>query len=163
MKKTIPLLLACLLIFTAGCSVKEYTPEIPLAFKQRASVSSGDFLYDCEICRNEGMVTVTVLSTSAQGMVMMYDGSALSLEYEGYVHSVDPSSAGLSNTAVLIYEMLACIEQGDASAVKTDRGYRYHGVSSLGEFELLQNKDNSFCSLCVRSVNMNIIFEADAE
>ena len=44
----------------SSCSVKINTPEVPKAFTQNAVVTSGDFSYECEICKKEGSVSITV-------------------------------------------------------------------------------------------------------
>lgn len=109
LKRLVPTLLALLLLLS-GCQVKNYTPELPSAFTQKATVTSGDFSFECEICRNSDDVRVTVMSTQAKGMVMTYDGEQLEFVYGGYAHSVNGDGFERVNTAVVIYETMEYLE-----------------------------------------------------
>ena len=91
MKKIIPLSLILLLLFS-GCNIKNYTPEIPVTLEQNVKVTSGDFSYDCVICKTESAVSVTVDSTAAKGLVMEYDGKTLSFSFAGFSYEVDGSN-----------------------------------------------------------------------
>ena len=156
MKRIIPFVLI-LFLFT-GCEIKEYTPEIPLAFTQKAKVTSGGFSFDCEICKTEENVIVTVLSTSASGMVMTYNGSELVFVYENYSHSVEGSSFEPSNAAIIVYEVFDSIISTTATGRKIDGGYQYDGKITIGDFIMLQNDDNSLKSITIRSAGINIEF-----
>lgn len=157
MKKIIPILLIMLVL--AGCKVKEYTPEIPSTFTQRAVVSSGDFSFDCEICKNINDVTVTVLNTNANGMTMKYDGKNVVFNYEGYSHTVSPSGVENTNTAIVIYEVFDCLlNNTQTGALKIDGGYEYKGKVSAGDFILIQNDDNSINKISVPASDFQIEF-----
>ena len=82
MKKIISLLLVSLFIFTfSSCTIKINTPEIPQSFNQNAVVTSGDFSFECEICKNEEIVSVKVKNTNALGLIMIYDGNTVNFKY----------------------------------------------------------------------------------
>lgn len=157
MKRLIPIFLI-MLLFT-GCEVKEYTPEIPAAFTQRAKVMSGDFVFECEICKTEDKVITTVSNTSASGMVMTYDGSALNFYYGDYSYDIDGSGFERSNISIVIYEAfdsLASLSQPNAK--KIENGYQYYGKASLGDFILVQNENNTLRSLSIKGANLEIEF-----
>lgn len=157
LKRIIPVLLI-LLLFTS-CEVKEYTPEIPVAFTQRVKVMSGDFVFECEICKTEKDVKAIVSSTAAYGMVMTYDGSVLNFNYGDYSYDIDGKGFERSNISIVIYEVfesLASLSQPNVK--KIENGYQYYGKTSLGDFVLLQNEDNTLRSLSIKSANLEIEF-----
>ncbi len=157
MKKVIPILLI-MLLFT-GCEVKEYTPEIPDAFTQRAKVMSGDFSFECEICKTEDQVITTVSSTSAQGMVMTYDGEILNFNYGEYAYDIDGNGFERSNVSIVIYEAFDnLISLSQPNVKKIEGGYQYYGKTSLGDFVLIQNDNNTLRSLTIKSANLQIDF-----
>lgn len=85
MKKIISFLLVSLFIFTfSSCTIKINTPEIPQSFNQNAVVTSGDFSFECEICKNEEIVSVKVKNTNALGLIMIYDGNTVNFKYDEY-------------------------------------------------------------------------------
>ena len=93
-------ILLIMLLFT-GCEVKEYTPEIPMSFTQKAKVMSGDFSFECEICKTENEVKTTVSSTAASGMVMTYDGEVLNFNYREYSYDIDGAGFERSNISIV--------------------------------------------------------------
>lgn len=157
MKKLIPFFLI-LFLFT-GCEVKEYTPEIPLTFTQKAVVTSGDFSFECEICKTQESVAVNVLSTEASGMTMTYNGDTLLFDYSDYSYSVDGKSFEPRNVAIVIYEVFDTVDT--AQAKKTEGGYQYQGKITLGDFTLNQNDDNSLASIVIRNAEMVIEFKTN--
>lgn len=158
MKKIIPLSLIILLIFS-GCKIKNYTPEIPVTLEQNVKVTSGDFSYDCVICKTESAVSVTVDSTAAKGLVMEYDGKTLNFSFAGFSYEVDGSNFERKNPAIVLYEVFDYINSASQlNARKIDGGFKYEGKISLGDFILIQNDDNSFESLTVKSADYNIQF-----
>ncbi len=144
------------LLFT-GCQVKEYTPELPAGFKQKAVVSSGDFTFECEICKSEAQVDVTVLSTQAKGMVMSYNGKELTFTYEGFSHSINGKELEPTNTAIIVYEVFESLNT-NAQSKKIDGGYQHFGKITLGDYTLVQNDDNSLKSIEIRSAGVIISF-----
>lgn len=157
MKRIIPFILVLFLF--AGCEIKEYTPEIPLSFTQRAEVISGDFSFECEICKTEENVVVTALSTDAEGMAMTYNGNELCFVYDNYSHSIDGSSFEPSNTAIIVYEVFESIVSNETQGRKIDGGYQYDGKITIGDFSMIQKDDNTLKSISVRSAGINIEFE----
>ena len=100
--------------------IKNYTPELPDELKQNASVSLGDFSYNCEICRNSENVTVTVLDTNAKGMVMMYNGNDLNFVYEDYSYSVNAENLEKTNVAIVIYQVFEALLCDDTASKNAD-------------------------------------------
>lgn len=160
MKKALCLLLFMLVFFT-GCQIKEYTPEIPLAFKADAKVTSGDYFYDCKICKYEsGDVQIEIESTNAKGLVMRYNGSQLCFTYCDYSYSINAKNYENKNPAVIIYDVLSCISsENGANAVKTDSGYKYQGKIPLGDFTLVLTQDNTISLITVKSAGITLELE----
>ena len=157
MKKAIPLLLILLLL--SGCKVKNYTPEIPLTIDENVKVTSGDFSYECKICKTESDVTVTVNSTAAQGMTMTYDGENLSFSYSDFTYDINGKNFEKQNPAIVIYEVFDYINRAEQlNAKKIDNGFKYEGKISLGDFILIQNEDNSLSVLTMRNIDYKIEF-----
>ncbi|MCH5320346.1 MAG: hypothetical protein J1E36_01185 [Eubacterium sp.] len=157
MKKLAPLLL--ILLILSGCKVKNYTPEIPLTIEQNVKVTSGDFSYECKICKTESDVTVTVNSTSAQGMTMIYDGENLSFSYNDFTYDINGKNFEKQNPAIVIYEVFDYINRTEQlNAKKIDNGFKYEGKISLGDFILIQNEDNSLSVLTMRNIDYKIEF-----
>ncbi|MGN0521579.1 MAG: hypothetical protein ACI4IQ_02950 [Eubacterium sp.] len=158
MKKALPLIFVFLLF--AGCQIKDYTPEMPVTFKQNVTVTSGDFSYDCEICKNESNVCVTVLSTSAKGLVMTYDGTILNFNYSDFSYDIDGRNFEKTNPAIAVYEVFDYINNtAELNAKKIDGGFKYEGSVSLGDFILIQNDDNTLKSLTFRATDYQIMFK----
>ncbi|MGN1420131.1 MAG: hypothetical protein ACI4XC_01295 [Eubacterium sp.] len=158
MKKILPLFLAFLLL--AGCKVKDYTPEIPVSFEQNAEVTVGDFTYTCRICKIEEEVVVSVTSTSAENMIMRYNGQNLTFLYEDFSYDIDGSNFERENIAIVIYEAFDYITNTQELNVrKIDSGFKYEGKISCGDFILIQNDDNSFDSLTLRNGELSVKFK----
>ncbi len=158
MKRIIPLSLILLLLLS-GCKVKNYTPEIPLTLEQNVKVTSGEFSYDCIICKTESAVSVTVDSTSAKGMVMTYDGKTLTFDFADFSYDINGRNFEKRNPAIVLYEVFDYINSTEQlNAKKIDGGFKYEGKISLGDFILIQNDDNSFSALTMRGVDYKIEF-----
>ncbi len=158
MKRLVPLAFALLLLLT-GCEIKEYTPELPLTFTQKARVSSGDFSFNCEICKTKERVCVTVLSTSASGMTMTYDGSVVSFSYSNYEYTVDKEGVSYDNIAITVYDVINCLfSDSNVISKKTDSGYRFEGKTASGTFKLILNDDNTLNSIVVPSREITVSF-----
>lgn len=157
MKKIAPLLLIFLLL--SGCKVKNYTPEIPVTLEQNVRVTSGGFSYDCKICKTESDVSVTVNSTAAQGLTMVYDGSNLNFSFSDFSYGLNGKNFEKKNPAIVIYEVFDYINTTEQlNAKKIDGGFKYEGKISLGDFILIQNEDNSLSELTMRNIDYKIEF-----
>ncbi len=158
MKRALPFILIFMLF--AGCQVKDYTPIKPADFEQEVTVVSGDFSYDCKVCSKENVVTVTVLSTAAKGMVMSYNGDTLDFDYSGFEYNIDGKNFEKTNPAIAVYEVIDYIDNTpDISIKKIDGGFKYEGRVAMGNFILIQNDDNSLKSLSFRDTDYHIDFK----
>lgn len=158
MKKILPLFLAAILLLT-GCKAKNYTPELPLNFKQNAVVTSGDFSFECEICKNEENVAVTVMSTKAKGLVMTFDGKLLDFSYDNFSHQIDGTNFENSNAAIVVYQVIEAASAEENIIIrKVDGGYKYEGRIAYGDFIMLQSDDNSLKSISFRNRDLIIEF-----
>lgn len=159
MKKVLPVILVVAFLF-AGCEIKNYTPELPLTFDEKVKVTSGDFSYNCRICKfQSGEIQVEVTSTSAKGLVMKYDGENLEFTYSDYIYTVDASNYERKNPAITVYEVFECVETARQShVVKTDFGYQYDGKISSGDFSLFLRDDNSVSLITVKSAGLVMEF-----
>lgn len=146
-----------LVMIMSGCKVKEYTPELPLSFTNTATVNSGDFSFECEICKSEKDVKVTVLSTKAKGLIMCCDGDNLTFTYDKLSHSVDSKEFEQTNAAIIVYDVFDCL-YSNAQSKKIDGGYQHYGKTSLGDFVLVQNDDNTLKSIEFKSEGIFISF-----
>jgi len=159
LKKVLPVfILICFLL--SGCKVKEYTPVIPVSFTKDIVVYTGDFSFNCKICKTEKTVTAAITNTNAAGMKMTYDGSTLSFSYDDFSYDLDGSKFEKNNIAIVIYEVFDYIDnKQDLNAKKLDNGYRYDGKISIGNFTLIQNDDNSFESLEIKECDYRVEFQ----
>lgn len=139
--------------------MKNYTPEIPLTLEQNVRVTSGDYTYDCKICKTEEEMSVTVLSTLAAGMTMTYNGDSLHFSYCDFLYDINGRNYENKNPAIVLYEVFDYINSTEQlSAKKIDGGFKYEGKISLGDFILIQNDDNSFANLTMRNIDYKIEF-----
>ena len=160
MKKFVPLFLAISLIVFSGCKVKDYTPELPSDFNLSAVVTSGDFSFDCEICKNNDGVSVDVLTTSAQGLRMNCDGKNLTFVYDGCSYAVNTSGFEKTNPAIVVYEVFDYLNSAEQiNAKKIEGGYKYEGKISIGDFILIQNDDNSLKEITMKTSQYSIKFK----
>lgn len=162
MKRAVILSISIILLF-CGCSTKTYSPEIPASFENEAEVTSGDFSYKCKICRNEEKtISIDILSTKAKGLYFSYDGKILSFKNNSLTYSIENKNLDSSNIAILLYEAFNCIESTENSqASKTENGFKYKGMTSLGEFTLYQNDDNSYRTLIFPDNDIKISFKSE--
>ena len=110
MKKTLGFILLIISIFMfSSCSVKINSPEVPKAFTQNAVVTSGDFSYECEICKKEGSVSITVKNTNALGLVMTYDGKNVNFKYSTYSYDISGENFEKENAAIIIYDVISAL------------------------------------------------------
>lgn len=160
MKKALSAFILLMLVFVSGCSVKDYTPELPLTFTKTAVVTQGDFSFDCEICKNSERVTVTVLSTNASGMVMSYDGHNLDFVYDDFAHTINAENFEKTNIAVVVYQVFDYLENNEQIDVKKiEGGYKYEGRISTGDFILILNDDNTIDRITLKASAYSIDFD----
>ena len=64
-----------------------------------------------------------------------------------------------SNISIVIYEVFdSLISLSQPNAKKIENGYQYYGKTSLGDFVLIQNENNTLRSLSIKSANLEIEF-----
>lgn len=102
---------------------------------------------------------VTVESSSAAGMIMSCNGTNLIFNYSDYEYSYDADKFASTNSAIIIYEVFEAIKSEDTRISKIDNGYKYYGKIPIGDFELIQNDDNTLNSLTIKSADISIIFK----
>ncbi|MCM1286591.1 MAG: hypothetical protein NC213_10425 [Acetobacter sp.] len=163
MKKAVLALTLISVIFFTGCSKesilkKTITPELPVSFNQRANVSSGDFSYSCEICKNDKSVSVKVTSTNAQGMVMIYDGSNMVFNYNDMIGETAGGSLPQNNIAIVIYDAYTVLLNDKSAPSKVDAGYKYQNKISLGDFVLIMDNDMRLKSFSMKSMDLKVEF-----
>lgn len=163
MKKPFPFVITAIItvmMLLSACSTEVKAPVLPSAFQQRAKVSTGDFSYQCEICKNEEKLTLTVLSTNAQGLVMTYDGSNMNFNFSDMTGDVPADSLPKTNAAAVLYEALECLaQQENAVPSAVNEGYRYQGKIQLGDFVLITDGSTRMKSFSLNSIDMKIEFE----
>ena len=161
MKRIFPLIIALLLL--CGCQTKIYSPEIPEAFTQNATVTSGDFSYKCKICRkSDKSVNVEITSGRVKGLALTCYANEINVKSQNLSYSVSKDGASSLNIAAVLYDAFCCVENESAvKASKTDSGFVYKGKIPAGDFVLIQNPDNSYSSLSVSSAQIEILFAAN--
>lgn len=160
MKKIISLLLVSLFIFTfSSCTIKINTPEIPQSFNQNAVVTSGDFSFECEICKNEEIVSVKVKNTNALGLIMIYDGNTVNFKYDEYSKKISGENFEKGNTAIIIYDVINALENEEMQKHIIDGGVKYEGKTNFGEFVLVQNDNSTLKSLSFKNSDYRIDFK----
>lgn len=145
-------------VILAGCKMKTYNPIIT-DFDQRATVTAGDFSYECNIARGQGTVTVAALSTNARGAVITYNGKSAVFSYLGMDYEIESAEIDSTNPAKAIYEAFEAVCSQPENVSRTKDGFRYDGKTALGEFTLLQNDDDSYKSLFFKDADIKIIFK----
>jgi hypothetical protein len=148
-----------IILLLAGCTVKNYTPEIPYDLSQQATVTSGDFSFDCEFCRKDGVITVRVLSTRAKGLTMSYDGVSLVFDYDGMPLDLAGANFEKTNPAIMLYDVFSSLEELTPDSVsRLENGFCYRGATALGDYVLIQNDSGSLVSLTFRSSDISVKF-----
>lgn len=100
------------------------------------------------------------MSTNATGLVMSCDGKSLDFNYADYSYSINANGFAGTNPAIVLYEVFDYIHNSpQLVSKKLDNGYRYDGKTSLGDFVLIQNDDNTFKTLTIKAVDFKIEFK----
>ena len=160
MKKIFSLFfLVILSISFSSCKAKINTPEIPQSFNQNAVVTSGDFSFECEICKNEKSVSVKVKNTNALGLVMIYDGENVNFKYNDYSQNISGENFEKGNTVIIIYDVINALENEETQKHIIDGGVKYEGKTSYGEFILVQNDNSTLKSLAFKNSDYRIAFK----
>lgn len=134
------------------------TPEIPQSFNQNAVVTSGDFSFECEICKNWESVSVKVKNTNALGLVMTYDGKNVNFKYNDYLQDILGENFEKGNTAIIVYDVINALKNEDTQKHIIDGGVKYEGKTNFGEFVLVQNDNSTLKSLAFKNSDYKIIF-----
>ena len=119
-------MLVSLFVFTfSSCTIKINTHEIPQSYNQNAVVTSGDFSFECEICKNEEIVSVKVKNTNALGLIMIYDGKNVNFKYDKYSKKISGEYFEKENTAIIMYLLLTALENEETQKHIIDGGVKY--------------------------------------
>lgn len=156
MKRLLPLI--AIMFLLSSCTVKNYTPRIPTSYKCELMVSLGDFSYNGVFCKTESNTAVTVTSTNAKGLEMVYDGELLTMCYKDYAYELDAQHFENTNPAIVLYQVFDSLTLEQTKKTKIDGGYKYEGVIPLGAYVLIQNDDETISSLSFKSIDYNITF-----
>lgn len=158
MKKIICAVLTLLLL--CGCQAKVYTPVLNTDFSENAVFQTGDFSYNANVQRKEGVVSVKVNSTAAAGMVITYDGSTVTFNQNGMQKALSGENIDKTNPAVAIYDVFNYLDTtADLQCSKTENGYKYNGTSRIGEFNLIQNTDGTYNTIVFPQADLKITFQ----
>lgn len=104
-------------------------------------------------------MTLSVLSTNAQGLVMTYDGSNMNFSFSEIVGDVPAVSLPKQNAVIVLYDALRSLEEQEGlvpSAV--NEGYRYQGKTALGNFVLITDQNGLLKAFTMKSIDMEIQF-----
>ncbi len=162
LKKISALLFAIFLLmlnFTA-CEKQSFSPVLTTAFESDAVVNTGDFSYECKICRKkDASVSVTVKSTEASGMVMQCVKNNFIVKSNEISETMDINNINKNNSCVALYNAFLYIESVENLNVKkVDGGYKYYGKTDLGPFVIFQNNQDELVSIVFETANLQINF-----
>ncbi len=155
MKKLVPLI--CILLTLCGCSARNITPTTNTTVDLSAVYRVGDFYYDCDIVWENGVLTVTPTTTLAAGMVMSCDGKMVTFNRNDMIKSLPVAKVSAYNPSVVLYEVISSLSI--LHSEKVNDGYSYNGTTSVGEFVLLQSKDNNYISLSIPQADIEVEFK----
>lgn len=155
MKKIISLLLLPFLL--TSCAVKSYTPIIEQSFCYDAKYIMGDFSYNCNIKKENDLITVEVKDTRAQGLIISYDTQNVEFKKGELSYKISGEKLDKSNPSILLNDVFSFVNANAQNCVeKIENGFKYTGTIPLGEFELYQNNDNDFYLITVPNANIKI-------
>lgn len=159
--KKISALILILSFLMCACSVQTQGKTLN-GFSKNASVTFGNFNYNCAVVYNGKSVTLSAQSTSAAGLVLTYDGKTVGITYDDISLSQINNNFDSSNPAVALYEAFECVnglEESDISTIKN--GYRAEGETSLGKFTL--ETDSDFYPVLLEFKDSELTFEFKTE
>ena len=134
------------MIFTA-CEKQNYSPVLTTVFESDAVVKTGDFSFNCKICRKkDASVSVTVKNDF---IVKSNDIS----------ETMDINNINKNNSCIALYNAFMYIEGAEnLNAKKVDGGYKYYGKTDLGPFVIFQNSNQKLVSIIFETANLEINF-----
>jgi len=162
LKKFFAVFVAVLLssvIFTA-CEKQNYSPVLTTVFESDAVVKTGDFSFNCKICRKkDASVSVTVKSTEANGMIMQCVKNDFIVKSNDISETMDINNINKNNSCIALYNAFMYIEGAEnLNAKKVDGGYKYYGKTDLGPFVIFQNSNQKLVSIIFETANLEINF-----
>lgn len=155
LKKLIPLL--CVLLTLCGCSARNITPTINTSVDTKAVYRVGDFYFDCDITWKDNIVTVIPTNTLAAGMIMTCDGKNVTFNRNDMVKAYPKDKTTAYNPATLLYEVFSSLST--IHSKKTDTGFVYTGMTSVGKFTLSLDKKGVYKTLFIPQANIEIEFK----
>lgn len=155
MKKLV-LLFMVFPVFLAGCTAKTENQTVG-SFSLDASVVWNDFSYECSVVYNANDITVTARSTSADGLVLSYNGKTVSLAYEDINLTQSNKNFDPSNPAVALFDVFQFVNNSqDAQPQTIKDGYLINGETSLGAFTL--ETDEKFLPVSLSFTDAGLTF-----
>ena len=115
--------------------------------------------WECEICKKEGSVSITVKNTNALGLVMTYDGKNVNFKYSTYSYDISGENFEKENAAIIIYDVISALSNDNTKLHIIDGGVKYEGKTNFGEFILVQNDNSTLKSLAFKNSDFKIVFK----
>ena len=150
------LLFILLSALLSSCSTKVYTPELKTDFTSDASVTFGDFKYNCKVTKTADYLSVTPVDTAAAGMVIRCDGSTVTFTKGSMKREFPAEKITPLNPAVLMYEVFNSLDTAESKV--SDGELVFSGTISAGEFVLTASKSGDIKKLAVNSAKIEIVF-----
>lgn len=154
MKKLIPIFL-CILVLT-GCHQRNFTPVLTTDFSRNAVCKIGDFSFDCKITKIEKCISLEVLSTRAKGLTVTYSNGEITFSKGNITKTFKADNIDSTNPTKILYSVFDNLEELEVKRVENH--FEYVGKTAIGEFKIVQNKDNSIKSISVPSADLTIEF-----
>ena len=146
----------------AACS-KGNAPVFDADLRYHAVYKTGDFSYSCTIVKENGVISITPTSTNAAGMTISCDGKTVTFQKEDLIKSYDMNTIDSTNPAVLLYEVFRYLDDTETLNVGSVGELReVSGKTSVGNFTLTLNSDDTLNTLSVPAAMISVIFEEKA-
>lgn len=159
MKKSI-LVLFIALVFT-GCQAKSYNPVIDTSFCYDAIFTTGDFSFSATIEKVDDTVKIIVNDTLAKGLIIAYNGTEITFTKDKLTYTLEADNIDKTNPAIIIFDVFESLQNlADITVQKTDNGFKYIGKTSVCQFVLIQNDDNTYRTLQIPDMDVTIEFDA---
>lgn len=116
----------------------------------------GDFSFDCKITKIEKCISLEVLSTRAKGLTVTYSNGEITFSKGNITKTFKADNIDSTNPTKILYSVFDNLEELEVKRVENH--FEYVGKTAIGEFKIVQNKDNSIKSISVPSADLTIEF-----